>query len=255
MRHDEILVLVDFVWIFWAVSGLCSKWKFGDTIIKFLSRRGHLFCYINLCFLDLWRCRCLTRLKTAWVHDNFWQVALPLRLLLLLGRRQSTIIKLSALRHFNLLLCLAWRPLLSRLFLLIAPANLLTKIARVWGGFYLRFAYGWPIQLNDVLALLLLCFNFLTGAKGCFWSCLIQRNGLVLSVVRLLLVVGGSGLRGNLLLWEIDRVVKELLDGCAVWVVSTVLLLFESRFGVWSFSLWLKRVWICLVPGFLTGQI
>lgn len=38
-------------------------------------------------------------------------------------------------------------------------------------------------------------------------------------------------------------------------VVATLLLLFEAGFSIGSFSLRLKRVWICLVPGFLTGQI
>ena len=256
MRHNEILVLVDFVWIFGAVSSLSREWKLCDTIIKLLNWRRHLFSDINLRLLDLWRCRCLTNLKTARVHDNFWQVALPLRLLLLLGRRQPTILKLSALCHFDLLFGLTWWSLLlCGLFLLVTAADLLTKIACILGGFDLRFAYGWPIQLDDILALLLLHFQFITCAKRRFWSCLILWNGLVLRVKCLLLVVGGSWLRGYLLLWKIDCIVKELLDGCSVWVVATVLLLFEAGFGVWSFSLRLKRVCIRLVPGFLTGQI
>jgi hypothetical protein len=256
MRHNEILVLVDFVWIFGAVSSFSREWKLCDTIIKLLNWRRDLFSDINLRLLDLWRCRCLANLKTARIHDNFWQVALPLRLLLLLGRRQPTIVKLSALRHFDLLFGLTWWSLLlCSLFLLVTAADLLTKIASIRGGFDLRFAYGWPIQLDDILALLLLHFQFITCAKRRFWSCLILRNGLVLRVECLLLIVGGSWLRGYLLLWKIDRIVKKLLDGCSMRVVATVLLLFEAGFGIGSFSLRLKRVWICLVPGFLTGQI
>lgn len=256
MRHNEILVLVNFIWIFGAVSSLSRKWKLCDTIIKLLNWRRHLFSDINLGLLDLWRCRCLTNLKTARVHDNFWQVALPLRLLLLLRWRQPTILKLSALCHFDLLFGLTWWPLLlCSLFLLVTAADLLTKIACIRGGFYLRFAYGWPIQLDDILALLLLHFEFITCAKRRFWSCLILRNGLVLRVECLLLIVGSSWLRRYLLLWKIDCIVKELLDGCSMRIVATVLLLFEAGLGIWSFSLRLKRVWICLVPWFLTGQI
>jgi len=256
MRHNEILILVDFVWIFGAVSSFSREWKLCNTIIKLLNWRRDLFSDINLRLLDLWRCRCLTNLKTAGVHDNFWQVALPLRLLLLLRRRQPTIFKLSALSNFDLLLGLTWWSLLlCILFLLVTAADLLTKIACIRVGFDLRFAYGWPIQLNDILALLLLHFQFITCAKRRFWSCYILWNDLILRVVCLLLIVGGSWLRRYLLLWKIDRIVKKLLDGYSMRVVATVLLLFEAGFGIGSFSLRLKRVWICLVPGFLTAQI
>ena len=162
MRHHQVLILVDFIWVFGTESCFGRKWELCHTIIKLLNWCRYFFRDVLLLVLKLLGRWGFDRLRW-WVHNHFGEISLP-RLLLLLARRVSTIIvvfKLSRFCHVHLLLLrLGWRSLVNWLFLFVTASDLLPKLVSVSSGLDLSFADSWAIQLNCVLLMLFLGLGF-----------------------------------------------------------------------------------------------